>query len=262
MRFRQGYLSGWSRAGYDIGDLVQGSYDLALLAAAWDRRSGCIAEAPNLNLKFALLLTFASRDPLGIQEANEGKLRAYLSRTGCVVESVTSVSEDVELEWTRIWNAAKSLAGKRSQRVFIDLTGCPRFYSLGLLAALFATGMASEICLFYAEGQYDSSPYLSDPLDVPFSIGQWRNLPIPFLQGEVDPTKGKYFLVSVGFEGAKTARVLAREDPERISVLYPIPGVAKGYEAEVTERNREIVMRFQVPSEQSISAEAGDAVLV
>jgi hypothetical protein len=144
----------------------------------------------------------------------------------------------------------------------VDLSACPRYYSLGVISGLIKVSASSEICVLYTEGEYDRAEYEKEVADVPFSLGRWSNLPIPFLHGEINPSRRRHYVVSLGFEGIKTARVLSRDDPERITVMYPIPGVLAEYDDEVRRRNADILDRFKIPSDQILSAPAGDAVWV
>lgn len=43
-------------------------------------------------------------------------------------------------------------------------------------------------------------------------------------------------------------------------MVFPIPGVLPEYDEEVRRRNADIIERFKIPSDQMLSAAAGDAV--
>jgi hypothetical protein len=91
-------------------------------------------------------------------------------------------------------------------------------------------------------------------------VGEWDTVPIPFLEGRRAPGKKKYVIVSIGFEGSKTLRVLAREDPDRISVLLPDPGSKPGYPAIAEEKNKPLVEMYNVPPDQIVRTNAADAI--
>ena len=161
-----------------------------------------------------------------------------------------------------MWDRARTIAVGvgRPLRAFIDLSTCPRYYGLGLFAGLFECGFAGEMCVFYAEGEYSKQEPPPLVADYPFSIGQWNTVPVPFLRGTVNPTKKKAFVVSVGFEGVKTARVLSREDPGRVSLIYPIPGVRPEYEALALECNAAVAEEFSVQQGSTLRVHAADAI--
>jgi hypothetical protein len=131
-----------------------------------------------------------------------------------------------------------------------------------LIAGLIQLAITPTVTVFYAEAKYPEKQekYSYTPLDRPFSIGQWRAVAIPFLQGTPDPLKKRYFIVSAGFEGLKTARILTKADPDRISILLPDPGTRPGYVEETWLRNRDIIEEYRVPNSQILRAPAGDAI--
>src|ERR1700682_3552948 len=63
-----------------------------------------------------------------------------------------------------------------------------------------------------------------------------------------------------GLRGVKTARALEKADPDTVSVLMPVPGVARRYSAETLKRNQEVIDRYCIPKRQIVSAHAADAV--
>jgi hypothetical protein len=263
MIFRNGYLRVESMRDIRFPSVLTGHYDLGLFTASWDRRCLSILQAEAIDINHSVVLCFAKHDEFGFQKNNEGVLCDHLRSIGSVVHRIEDVSEDVEREWQKLWRTiTQFVATAKPRRCLVDLSTCPRYYSLGLIAGLISTSMSSEISVLYTEGEYDKAAYQEDLTDVPFSLGRWSNLPIPFLHGEINPSRRRHYIVSVGFEGIKTARVLSRDDPERITIIYPIPGVLPEYDEEVRRRNADIVERFKIPSDQILSVAAGEAVAV
>lgn len=257
-----GFINGVSISGGDARAVLSGEYEFGLFVAAWDDRVTSVTEAGKLRIQNALLVTFASTDPEGKQRQNEYVLREFLSACGAKIHSIASVTENVESEWDRIWPTVKALLQHPGARCLIDLTSCPRYYSLGLIAGLISEGLARSIDVFYAEGIYGGLREPTNAEDVPFSIGRWSSLPIPFLKGRFKPSWPKLYIVSAGFEGNKTLRVLERDDPERVALIFPIPGVVPQYDDEVERRNKPILERFGMNRAQVITAAAGDAIKV
>lgn len=261
-KFRQRYLFARSEKADDPSVLLSGKFDLAMFAPSWDRRCLAIIKAPDIQIDQCIVLRFSGRDHLGLREIHEIQLIEFLKPRSRNLICIDGDAVDLDGVWEAIWSKIKSLfhTFRSDIKTLIDLSTCPRYYSLGTLAGLLRHGIAQEVCVFYAEGKYplDAHPH---PLDYPFGIGQWRAVAIPFLEGMPDPIKKKYFVVSVGFEGTKTGRVLAREDPDRISILFPDPGSRPGYVEQTLERNRDTIKEYQVPDDQIFKATAGDAIM-
>ena len=111
--------------------------------------------------------------------------------------------------------------------------------------------------MFYAEGAYDLGHGDSD---IAFTGGHWSTVAVPFLSGYFEPSKPRHYLVSVGFEGEKTLRAVSRADPDRVSVLFPRPGVSPEYEKLTSAANEPLMREFLIPESQIINAPAADAV--
>jgi hypothetical protein len=167
---------------------------------------------------------------------------------------------DIDELWPRLLAEIRDVWSRigRPLRIFIDLSTFSRFYAMAILAACLSEGSASNITIFYSEGLYRKAA--NDSEEIAFSRGRWRTVTVPFLDGICDPGKQKYYLVSVGFEGAKTLQVVSREDPDRISILFPNPGYLPEYVGRTEEANQVLKERFQVPRDQIINVRAGDAV--
>jgi hypothetical protein len=208
-----------------------------------------------------MMLRFQGRDSFGHRERHEKDMIAFLSKRTQTMEYIDGDAVDLDGMWKKLWLKAQQIfpQGNSGIRVLVDLSTCPRYYTLGFIAALVQYGVAEQITVFYAEGNY-SEDMSTHPIVYPFTIGQWKAVAIPFLQGFPDPLKKKYFLVSVGFEGTKTGRVLAKEDPDRVSILFPDPGARAGYVKQTLERNLEIFKQFKIPEKQIFRVSSGDAI--
>ena len=260
-KYRQLNLVGRSTQSEKASDVLKGHFDLALVSPSWDRRCLCLTEATDVVFRKTIFLDFTTKDEHGYQARHSEQILAFLQAMGSEVVRIEGDSINIESMWTKI---SQSILGearrlRRPLDVFIDLSTCPRYFSLGTCAMLLKLGHAKTICFQYAEGKY--IPEERDHnLDYPFTSGHWRTIPVPYLFGSVEPTKRKYFLVSVGFEGNKTARVLSKEDPDRVSILFPSPAVQPGYEEQTRISNEPIIRDYAVPDQQIVNAPAGDAI--
>jgi len=258
---KQGYLFGKSISSKLPTTLLAGTFDLALFSPSWDHRCESFTACEDLFIDTSLVLNFTLRDDFGHQLRHERNIYDFLERHSRTTVPIVGDAIDLQQMWKTIWGEAQKVARQKAKglRILVDLSTCPRYYSLGLIAGVIKCGMTPSVTVFYAEARYpdDLQPL---PLDRPFTVGQWRAVAVPFLLGMPDPLKKKHFVVSIGFEGLKTARVLTKEDPDRISILLPDPGTRPGYAEEAWNRNSETVEQFRVPESQIVRAAAADAI--
>jgi hypothetical protein len=111
--------------------------------------------------------------------------------------------------------------------------------------------------LFYAEGGY---PDPSKGEELVFTGGRWKSVEAPYFPGIWDPRKKTFYLVSVGFEGDKTLRTISRADPDRVSVLFPEPGIRPEYVEATSRANHELMRMYRIPENQVVRAHAADAI--
>jgi hypothetical protein len=257
---RDGFLLGEMKRVAALDGSIPERFDFAFIASSSDRRCVSLLGA-RPKAKHCVMLSFTNKVSEGLTENHEGQILRYYEDNGSEIDLVSGDALDLETMWVKVWSAVRQCYSVKQKplRVLLDLTTCPRFYSLGTLAGLLREGMASCITVFYSEGSYGDSTL---PLyrDYPFTVGHWRAVPIPFLEGIGDPGKKSHFVVSVGFEGTRTARVLAKEDPDRVSILFPRPGVKKQYAREAENRNKRLIVDYCIPQREIVNARAGDAI--
>jgi hypothetical protein len=262
MRFRQGHIFGESRKSTDIFKLVRGEFDAGLFSPSWDHRSDLVTSCDALSVRFALVLNFTTKDEFGHQLQHRKSLSEFLTSHAGEVKEVIGDSIRIQSLWLELWGSFQLIAHQvgRPLRLFVDLSTCPRYLALGLIAGALRTGIASSITVLYAEGEYTPSVALPALSDYSFSVGQWQTVVVPFLEGQINPRRPRMFIVSLGFEAAKTSRVLATQDPHRVCMLYPIPGVIPTYTDEVLKRNEPLLERFQVCEKDILYSHASDAI--
>lgn len=256
--FRQSFLVGTSESLAKLGGL-EGCYDLMILASSWDQRCICIADERRLQIKQAIPIFFSLRDNLGYRDRHDKIIIEYCRSIASTVSPIRGASIDVDSMWRDLFHHMKKayMDNNRPLNIFVDISTCPRYYFTAVCALAFKFGFAEKITFFYAEGEY---PENSNDQEIAFTIGRWRAVPIPGLLGEYDPRKNRFYLVSIGFEGWKTLRVVLRADPDRVSILIGDPGFAPGYPRRSLENNRELFEQYQIPAQQQVRAYAGDAI--
>jgi hypothetical protein len=261
--FEDRFLSGVSHRMENVSEWVAGDFDIGLFASSWDRRCACITEAANFSCSSSLLLLFDSRDRDGLRDIHDPLLVEYLRGHSGETRIITGNSIDTGALWQRIQSELlQIIAGhRRPLHLYVDLATVPRFYALGVLALCVKSGFVKNVTIGYAEGRYpERKTDLSVVESFPFTMGRWTTVSVPYLAGRLDPHLRKFFLVSVGFEGGKVLRAVTREDPDRVSLLFPEPGFRAEYEALTEEANRELIERWLIPPDQILKARAGDAI--
>jgi hypothetical protein len=158
--------------------------------------------------------------------------------------------------WVATWEAYASVG--RPLDVLLDLSTCPRYYAMAFLAQGFSEGIVGRLTCFYAEGRYPPDP--KELAVDQFTAGKWETHSVPGLAGTADPGSRRLYVVSVGFEGSKTFRAVSSDDPDRVVVLFPNPGVDPSYPERTREKNRLLFAEYGIEERQLINAPAGDAI--
>lgn len=260
-KHRQGFLSGYSRKAIRPNELIGGQYDLALLSSSWDKRCLCVTGANNLWATNCGLLLFEMRDNLGLRDKHDKALKVFGDRISSSCRVFSGSSSRIRILWNQLYEyvVQAHAAAKRPLRLFIDLSTCPRYLSLGLACCTLASGMASHVSVFYAEGNYPEEATEESRYEL-FTEGGWDAIPVPSLEGEWTPNKRRAYVVSVGFEGSKTLRLISREEPDDVYILFPDPGVRPEYVVRAWKRNTTLLRQLRSVQDDVVRANAGDAI--
>jgi hypothetical protein len=263
--FSDGVINAKSTHSTYPNEVWEGHFDFALIGTSWDKR--CLALTSCKNLKFESVVEITPREENADQLliSHHRVLGDYLRQCSTnyyLEESITSkLSETYAEVRKRFLNAIGNPDRRLPARVFIDVSTCPRFFSLAILGEAFRSGVVGEIVVGYSEGKYpDATPSYEDLEDISFTDGSFNAMPIPGFFGEFEPSKGVLFLVSTGFDGWKTLNLLIRKEPDRVAVLIASPGVSPDYERRSNVANKPLVDRFGILDSEIVKARAGDAV--
>jgi len=261
--FSDGVVSARSSHSPDPRELWNGYFDFALLGASWDVRCMAVTKCDEIRFGSAVVLIPHAMDPSGSVHADRV---SQFCRAKCeqveVVESMPSnlphtlglIREKLAAEISRVERTVPA-------RVFIDISTCPRYFSLAILAEALRSGLVAEVSLGYSEGRYPvAAPSYKDLEEISFTDGAFQAVPVPGFFGEFEPSKGRLFLVSVGFDGWKTLNLLIRKEPERVVLLLASPGVLPEYERRTMAANSSLIERFDIRDQEIVRASAGDAV--
>jgi hypothetical protein len=255
--YRQRHILGSSFKSDEAGELLSDKFDLMVLVSSWDTRCISIVEGDDLHAKYGVTMYFNARDNKGLRDKHDLLLENFCKASCSAFNKVCGSSTDVHGMWDKLLKLiiiARRECG-RPIRVFVDISSCPKYFAMAILGYCLRTGIAEKVTMFYAEGIYEEKVEASE---VAFTGGHWSTVAVPSLEGTYDPEKKRFYLISVGFEGFKTLRVVSKADPNRVSVLFPNPGVLKEYAQRTREDNRELCIG--IPEEQIIEAHAADVI--
>lgn len=213
-----------------VADLIFGRYDLALVAGSWDSRSLVFADS-DLSVGTTILLGLT---PDVYSDLAEGNQRRTLDKANGASGEVVVLSADRRSPMATLSSVVSIVRGEstkvgRPLRAFVDLCGVSRYVSLGLLAAALSDGSVLEIDFSYATAKGYTAP-LADMRDgYVFRSGTWLPFAIP---GFGSPLIGgrQHLLVSAGFEGRRTRRLIDLLEPDYVTVLESESPVARNNE--------------------------------
>jgi hypothetical protein len=196
-----------------------------------------------------------------LRDRHDKVLKTFGDKISPGCRALLGSSRKIGILWNQLHDYIVGIHGatRRSLRLFIDLSTCPRFLSLGLASSTLASGIAQEVTFFYAEGNYPEEASEESRYEL-FTEGGWDAVPIPSLEGEWAPTKRRAYVVSVGFEGSKTLRLISREEPDDVYILFPDPGVRPEYVERAWDRNVALIRQLRDSESDVIRANAGDAI--
>lgn len=258
--FRQGYLRARSRESSDPKLLLASEYDVVVLSSSWDRRCVCIPSAGVTRAPSCILFLFSEHVSVPLRVEHDRVLKDFCKgfEAAHIIEGDVTNMRTLFAQFTEVLARIRAAAG-RPLNILVDLSTCPRYLSLGVLSIGLKVGLASRVAFFYAEGSYPEEKSDADRHEL-FTQGGWEAMEIPGFEGAWDPEKPRMYLVSVGFEGSKTLRLIAKSEPDRVEVLFPDPGVKHEYVERTWKNNKPLFDTFRIEQSAAIRAHAGDAI--
>lgn len=258
--FRHSFLKGESTKSKNIDELVNGKYDFGLFSSSWDKRCLCITNTSGLSVNYCTVVVPKLRDDLGFMDKHDPLLSEFTNSIG---EShiLSGDTSNPSALWDKVEERLLKVYKKIGNplKVFIDLSASVRYLTLGVLSIGLQKGLVEQITFFYAEGEYPQEKSKQDKHEL-FTSGGWDVKPVPGLFGEWDPDKDRHYFVSIGFEGSKTLRLVSREEPDKVSLLFPEPGFKGEYVDRTYERNQALIDKYQIQETNILRSSAGDAI--
>jgi hypothetical protein len=238
--------------------LVLDRYDIILTASSWDERCRSLLSI-EVTADLTLCIVPVQKDNSGLTEANTALIQEFWSKRSTKLTIIDADPLEPKPTWDSIRKIVETHIKNLTQplRVLIDLSACCRYWTLGLVAMFIKYGSFSSIDVAYTEANYN---IVHQDLSVEFRMGKWTTVPIPFLDGTYDPIRQKAYIVSTGFEGERTYRLISRGEPDSLFLLVPDPPVKADYLQLSLDANKSIVDDYCLTSQQSIKGSAADAV--
>src|SRR5438874_6216692 len=94
--FRQLHLYGRSVQANKVSDLLDGRFDLALVAPSWDRRCTCVTEATTARFRKTIFLKFTTEDEHGYQARHSKQILTFLATIGSGLVTIEGDAVDLE----------------------------------------------------------------------------------------------------------------------------------------------------------------------
>ena len=258
--FTAGAVSGESARSNDLAALIPDSVDFLFGASGWDDRCLALTTISGLTAHRSAVLLFKDKGNSGRAKRNDVTIRDFYSSLGGESSEIEESAERLDT----IWNAISALLVRAWHEkdapldILIDLSACPRYLPLGVMASGMDAGIIRRVRFLYNEAEYldEQQPDL-------FTKGSWESVEIPGFAGAQNPGRPRRYVVSVGFEGAKTARFVNRADPDSLTILFPSPGYRADYPARTWGQNRTLFADYGIKDLKSpgvVTAPAGDAI--
>lgn len=261
--FSDGVLCGDSFKSTSAEALLENNYDIAFFVSSWEERCLCFSQSNAWHAESAVLMSFSDKDSGGTRDRHDEIMLTHIRSHAKNVTIISDKSVDVDMVWDRIFNHILTIyeQKKRPLRILLDSSTCPRYYVLAIVGACITEGITEKISVVYAEGCYpNQTTGRHGAEEIKLTDGHWKAVAVPYYEGSYSPGKNRFYLISVGFEGWKTLRVVSRADPDRVSVLFPNPGFKPEYVERTKSNNDDLIKLFCIPDNQIVSAVAGDAI--
>jgi len=256
-----GTISINSVATESVDAATEGDFDLGFVFPSWDTRCTSFTESKSLCIDSVVEITYENQGAGNRFAKNRQIVIDGLNSLASKVSKIDASLENMQLCARRMFNAIEEAANakERPVKVFFDMSTASRYYILSTLAVALRSGLVSDFVFFYPEGEYLAAASEQSERGI-FSGGKWETVAVPGLNGQFFAGKPYSLLVSIGFEGAKTLRVVNKLEPSQVSVLIPSPGFSEEYARKTIEQNQRLIDDFVRTADDTVCAEAGNLV--
>ncbi|MFI2842022.1 hypothetical protein [Mycolicibacterium sp. PDY-3] len=205
--------------------LMNGSFDLVVVGASWDKRCRTVIDSDGLNADSVMIIRYASAGTSGTSSTSYKLLESYFSIRTQRSPVVLSIDSALMIEtWTEIRTALVHTYAElgRPLHIAIDLSSVPRYISMGLLGFGYKSGCAARMTFWYtAAKNYRALSDVERAADSSaFTLGAWLPQPIPALSKPTSGSAPMRLLISTGLEGSLTLGLVDDLEPARVQLVY------------------------------------------
>jgi hypothetical protein len=259
---RRGHLEIAERNGPTANVHLSG--DLLLLVSSWEKRCTEITRASHGNYAVASVVKFAETGQTGRRASHDSILGLFAEEHSDQPGDFPSMSTADFFGWRNCFFESIYKLSFRLGRpidIVVDTTCLPKYYALLLLGMTVHIGLVRSVKLFYAVGKYASShsnKMLSE--DHSFTSGTWSSLPVPYLEGELNPDRKTRIVASIGFETFQARKFISSYEAERHILIMPSPGFEPEYEERAAAEAQALATHLDIPVDEILRSHSGSAV--
>jgi len=199
-------------------DLMCDPVDILIVAGTWDVRCLSMVEVQwERPVPRVLLVKYANSGKSGrARSYTELLLEHFSAESSARVSDISIDSSNLVAAWSDMKAAVLDAYVEvgRPIRIGLDITSVPRYVWLNLLGYAAETGVIAGFEFVYTaahEYEYVDGPRI-------FSDGVWKPRAIATLGRGAQPSAESLLVVSGGFEGANTLRLVNALEPDRVLV--------------------------------------------
>jgi hypothetical protein len=229
--------------------------DIVFAFAGWEMRSTEVAALP-IRGAFGALIRWDEAGSVPRHGEIVRVLRNFLG-SSCeqiLLDEAFSMWSSLDDTYARLQHAVLEVYVRlgRPLHLAFDLSNCPEYFPIRLLAIASKLAVVAKWYFFYAEAVYPE-----DRGNIAFTWGEWNVTPVPGLQRPLEPPGSATLVLGLGFEGQKARQIVAKYQPNRLILILPDPGFTKEYTLHAVRENAELLKRTR----EAIAAGSADKIV-
>ncbi|MHB9131121.1 MAG: hypothetical protein ACYDBB_08535, partial [Armatimonadota bacterium] len=136
-----------------------GDYDLAIFVSSYESRCTQSSSYDDLRFKHAIPVLFSEMQTKRARIKHDKIImkKAALASASPPIDLHPSVTDYMGTTKEILSAIASILDPQKANRIFIDITTCPKYYFAAIMSQLILSGFAASYTLFYAEGRYSAA---------------------------------------------------------------------------------------------------------
>jgi hypothetical protein len=242
------------------GGEIDRSFNIGVFFGSYESR--CLESSKilkNNSIENSILFLFEEKKEHPLRIKNDESLKQQL--IACSKENPNLLDnnkiQEVEENIRKILKHIPSECFNNGSNWFIDISGCPKPYYLGILAFLRNRMNSYKITLFHPSGYYEETTHRNEAFS--FTSGSGKEMKIPWLWGNPNHLYKWTYVYLLGFEGNRSYEIYEKYEPDNVYALIASPGYRPDYEKIALEKNRQFLKESNA---QIIKADASNIVEV